>query len=138
MDDPRSSGPGVATLRTTPVVTARDLTTGALFTILWEALADVLGTAAAATLLHRAAKRAAPRWPELADLVFTRDSLEHRYAVPAAWKEPAAGPPQALCALVRELWSLLEDLTGPVVVDRLARIPELRERNVVPPQEGYP
>ena len=137
MDDPRSSGPAVATPgRTVPVVTTH-LTPGALFTILWEALADVLGTAAAATLLHRAAKRAAPHWPELADLVFTRDSLEHRYAVPAAWKEPAAGPPQALCALVRELWSLLEDLTGPVVVDRLAQIPELRERNVVPPREGH-
>jgi hypothetical protein len=135
VDDPRSSGPGVATFRrTTPLVTV-DVSAGDLFTILWEALADVLGTAAAATLLHRAAKRALPRWPELKDLAFTRDSLEHRYTVPLAWKEPTSGPPKALCALVQELWVLLVDLTGLVVVDRLAQIPELRERNVVPPSE---
>ena len=136
MDDPRSSGPGVVTVRrTTPELTV-DVPAGDLFTILWEALADVLGTAAAATLLRRAAKRALPLWPELKDLTFTRDSLEHRYAVPPTWNAPTSGPPLALCALVQELWVLLIDLTGPVVVDRLAQIPELRERNVVPPSEN--
>jgi hypothetical protein len=149
VDDPRYSGPGVSTFRrTTPVVTVyapagdpgRDdphggLSPGELFTVLWEALADVLGTAAAATLLRRSAKRAEPRWPELSGLAFTRERLEHRYAVPAAWKD-AATPPRALCALVQELWALLVDLTGPVVVDRLAQIPELRDRNVVPPSES--
>jgi hypothetical protein len=136
VDDPRSSGPGVAAVRRTAPELTVDVPAGDLFTILWEALADVLGTAAAATLLRRAAKRALPRWPELKDLAFTRDSLEHRYIVPVTWREPTPGPPQALCALVQELWGLLIDLTGRVVVDRLARIPELRERNIVPPGEG--
>jgi hypothetical protein len=126
----------VATFRrATPELTV-DVPAGDLFTILWEALADVLGTAAAATLLRRAAQRALRRWPELKDLSFTRDSLEYRYSVPAAWNDPAPGPPQALCALVQERWGLLIDLTGSVVVDRLAQVPELRERHVVPPTES--
>ena len=136
MDDPRSSGPGVATVRRAIPELTVDVPAGDLFTILWEALADVLGTAAAATLLRRAAQRALPRWPELKDLSFTRDSLEYRYSVPAAWNDASPGPPQALCALVHELWGLLVDLTGSVVVDRLAQIPELRERHVVPPTES--
>lgn len=115
-----------------------DLSAGDLFTILWEALADILGTAAAATLLRRAAQRAVPRWPELAVLSVTRDSLEYRYTVPSAWKAPALDPPEALCELARELWTLLIDLTGSVVVNRLAQIPELRDRGIVPQREEQP
>ena len=115
-----------------------ELSTGDLFKVLWEALADILGTAAAATLLRRAAQRAAPRFPELAALSITRESLEYRYSVPSLWKEPADGPPQALCELARELWSLLVDLTGSVVVNRLAQIPELRDRGIVPEREEQP
>jgi hypothetical protein len=109
-----------------------------LFTILWEALADVLGTAAAATLLRRAAQRAAPLWAELAALSIRREALEYRYAVPPAWKDPALDPPQALCELARELWVLLAELTGSVVVNRLAQIPELRDRGIVPKREEQP
>ena len=114
------------------------LSPGDLFGVLWEALADILGTAAAATLLRRAAKRAAPRWPELAALSITREGLEYRYTVPSAWKDPALEPPQALCELARELWALLVDLTGSVVVNRLAQIPELRDRGIVPQREEQP
>src|SRR6185295_748700 len=106
-----------------------------LFTVLWESLADIIGTAAAATLLRRAAQRAAPRWPELAALVITRERLDYRYSVPSAWHDPADSAPPALRALARELWALLADLTGPVVVGRLARVPELRDRGIVPPEE---
>lgn len=112
-----------------------DLSASDLFTILWEALADILGTAAAATLLRRAAQRAVPRWPELAALSITRERLEYRYKVPSAWKDPALDPPQALCELARELWTLLVDLTGSVVVNRLAQIPQLRDRGIVPQRE---
>jgi hypothetical protein len=114
------------------------LSAGDLFTVLWEALADILGTAAAATLLRRAAKRAVSRWPELAALSITRESLEYRYDVPSGWKVPAMDPPQALCELARELWALLVDLTGSVVVNRLAQIPELRDRGIVPQREAQP
>lgn len=106
-----------------------------LFALLWLALADVLGTAAAATLLRRAAQHGSEAFPELAALVITRESLEYRYQVPVTWDEPAAEPPAALCELVRKLWVLLTELTGSVVVGRLSRVAELRERGLAPPRE---
>jgi hypothetical protein len=114
------------------------LSARALFTVLWEALADILGTAAAATLVRRSAQRAVPRWPELAGLSITRENLDYRYTLPPAWKNSAARPPQALCELAGELWTLLVDLTGSVVVNRLAQIPELREGGIVPRREEQP
>jgi len=108
------------------------LSAAALFTVLWESLADIIGTAAAATLLRRSAQRAAPRCPELAALLITRERLDYRYSVPPAWSDPSADPPPALCELARELWALLVDLTGPVVANRLAAVPELRDRGIVP------
>jgi hypothetical protein len=108
-----------------------ELSAGDLFAILWSALADVLGTAAAATLLRRAAQRGAVHWPELAGLAITRERLEYRYSVPVSWRDPSADPPRALCELGRELCTLLVDLTGPVIVNRLAQIPELGSRGVI-------
>jgi hypothetical protein len=112
-----------------------NIAAGPLFTIVWRALADVLGTAAAATLLRRAAQRALPRWPELAGLVITRESLEYRYSLPAAWWKPSAVPSPALCDLVREVCALLVDLTGSVIVARLALIPELSKSGLIPEAE---
>jgi len=106
-----------------------------LFELLWLALADMLGTAAAATLLRRAAQRAVLRWPELAWLQITRSTLEYQYKVPDAWNQPLSKPPQALFELVRELWALLRELTGSVVVNRLSQVLELRVRGIVPPSE---
>ena len=112
-----------------------EVSAGHLFTVLWEALADTLGTAAAATLLRRAAQRAAHRFPELAALSITRESLDYRYSLPSTWTDTAPDPPEPLCELARELWTLLVDLTGSVVVNRLAQIPALRDRGIVPPRE---
>jgi hypothetical protein len=103
-----------------------------LVTRLWQALADVLGTAATAILLRRAARGAALGWPELAELSITRENLEYRYSVPAAWKAELGDSPAALSALAGELCKLLVDLTGSVVVNRLKQIPELTERGVLP------
>jgi hypothetical protein len=114
---------------------AAALSAAELFNVLWEALADILGTATAATLLRRAAQRAARRFPELAALSIARESLEYRYVVPPAWKDTAPDPPEPLCELARELWALLVDLTGSVVVNRLALVPELRDRGIVPRRE---
>jgi hypothetical protein len=111
-----------------------DLSVAALFTVLWEALADVLGTAATATLLRRAALRAARHSPELAALVISRAKLEYRYALPPAWADGSERATLALRALVAELRPLLEELTGMVVVRRLERIRELRERGIVSPR----
>jgi len=112
-----------------------DLSAANIFNILWRALTDILGTAAAATLLRRAVQRAVPRWPELTALSITRQTFEYYYTVPSAWNDPAPVPPRALCELVRELWTLLVELTGSVVVNRLARLPELRNRGIFPKLE---
>jgi hypothetical protein len=114
------------------------LSVEALFTLLWEALADVLGTAATAALLRRAARRAVLRYPELTELAISREKLEYRCTLPAAWAGVTEGTPLALRELVTELRPLLVELTGPVVVRRLERIPELRGRGVISPQEEGP
>jgi hypothetical protein len=116
------------------VLSRSEVSSGDLFGLLWLGLADILGTAAAATLLRRAAQRALPRWPELAALCIVRERLEYRYRLPSHWKDPVSQQPGALSALARELWPLLVDLTGSVVVRRLAQIPELRDRGILPPE----
>ncbi|HEV3189855.1 MAG TPA: hypothetical protein VGY54_05120 [Polyangiaceae bacterium] len=119
------------------------LSSAAVFGLLWDALADLLGTAATATLLRRAARRAASRNPELAKVAIARENLEYRYTLPTTWNdwtkplssERPHDTQAALRDLVAELLPLLEELTGPIVVRHLAQIPELRERGIIPPQE---
>jgi hypothetical protein len=113
-----------------------DVSSADLFAILWRGLADILGTAAAATVLRRAAQRALPRWPELATLCIVREQLEYQYRLPASWAHPSTQPLGALSEVLRELWPLLVDLTGSVIIQRLAQIPELRERGILPPEEA--
>ena len=113
------SNPGAAGVRS-------QASTADLFALLWKGLADILGTAAAATLLRRAIQRATPRAPELSALSITRESLEYRYTLPSNWTSPVSDPSGALSELAAELWPLLVDLTGSVVTQRLAQIPELR------------
>ena len=117
---------------------AGELSGAELFALLWYALTDVLGTAAAATLLRRATLRPALTFPELCGLEITRATLEYQYKVPDAWRAPAPEPPAALFELVRELWTLLVELTGSVVVARLSQVPELSECGLVPPTERRP
>jgi len=105
-----------------------------LFALLWLALSDMLGTAAAATLLRRSAQRAATTFPELAALEIQRVSLEYQYKVPAAWNHAATKPPEALFLLISELWTLLTELTGSVVANHLLQVPELRQHGLVPPR----
>jgi hypothetical protein len=105
----------------------RGLTASALFDLLWGTLADVLGTAATAVLLRRAAKRATSRDPALHGLLIQREAIGYTYTVPSAWQEHGKRPPEAaLGELVRELRPLLLELTGSVVVQRLERVPALR------------
>jgi hypothetical protein len=112
-----------------------ELSVAALFTILWDALADLLGTAATATLLKRAAYRAVARSPELAGLVIRRDGLIYRYSCPPAWNDKSEGTPLALRELVGELRPLLVEMTGQIVIRHLEQILELRERDLFALQE---
>jgi hypothetical protein len=99
-----------------------------LFHLLWESLVDVLGTAAAATLLRRAIKRAASytSWSE--PVIVTKNGLDYQYRLPETWKEP--GNEEAVDALrvvAAELRVLLVELTGSVVIRRLGRLASFRE-----------
>lgn len=98
----------------------------ALFRTLWDELVDVLGTAATATIVGRAARRALPRSPELGELAIARVDQEYGYVFPRSF-DPADGPPAPLRELLDELQPLLVELTGRVVLRRLERVPALRE-----------
>jgi hypothetical protein len=114
----------------------------ALFALVWEALAEVLGTAATAAIIRRAAGRAAAVSPELVDVVIRRENLEYRYALPHAWSQPdnAVMPgeqaPVALKQLIAETGRVLMELTGTVFVGQLEQIPQLRARGLLWRPEG--
>ena len=114
-----------------------DLNPAALFAIVWDAVAEVLGTAGTAAIVRRAAARAARQSRELVELDIRREGLEYRYTLPHAWSHPAeaAAPgeraPIALRALIAEIGRVLVELTGTIVVGRLEQIPELCARGLV-------
>jgi hypothetical protein len=108
----------------------------ALFVLLWTALSDVLGTAATATLLRRACKRAAVRAPVLEELFIVKTDLVYTFETPAAWNNDGDEPPDGLRALLVELRPLLTELTGPVLVRRLDSLTLFQERGLVAPQGG--
>ena len=112
-------------------VAGADLSTADLFALLWDGLTAILGTAAAAALVRRAARGASDRCPELAELIVAREDLDHVWTVPATWHDQCDSPPAALCALADELRALLIELTGTVVVSHLGRIPQLRDRGIL-------
>jgi hypothetical protein len=104
---------------------------GELFDLLWESLADMLGTAATATLLRRAIKHAASQTSWSEPVVVTRNGLDYKYRLPETWKQPgnekAVGELRVVAA---ELRVLLVELTGPVVVRRLGRLASFREQGI--------
>jgi hypothetical protein len=112
-----------------------DLSAAALFNMLWESLAEVLGTAATATLLRRAARRALPRCAQLAELTIERENLEYRYTLPPAWGQAGKVLAPALNELVGELRALLIELTGPVVLHHLEQVPALRDLLISPQKQ---
>jgi hypothetical protein len=102
-----------------------------LFDLLWGSLADMLGTAATATLLRRSIKQAASQvsWSE--PVVVIRNGLDYEYRLPETWKQP--GNEKAIGALrvvAAELRVLLVELTGPVVVRRLGHLAPFREQGI--------
>jgi hypothetical protein len=103
----------------------------ALFATVWDALVEVLGTAAVAAIVRRAVARAAAENPELADLIIVRKDLQYHYTLPPAWSQKTERGPLALRALAAHIGRLLVELTGTVVVRRLEQIPQLRARGLV-------
>ena len=104
-------------------------TAGELFDLLWEQLAELLGTAATATLVCRAAKRAAAE--ALPTVIVNHDTLNYEYQVPESWRRAAdTNALRSLRDLATELGVLLTRLTGPVVVEHLEREPRFRQSGV--------
>jgi hypothetical protein len=95
-----------------------------LFKILWDRLADLLGTAATAAVVTRAARRARTRAHDLDGLTISRVDGSFGYVVPPSFAR-AGGPPVALRCLLDELRPLLVELTGQVAVRHLDEVPEL-------------
>jgi len=85
---------------------------------------------ATATIVRRAALRAAPRNALLGELAVSFVDVDYFYTLPHAFNDPADGPPVALFELIGEMRPLLEQLTGQVILRRIDQIPELRERGV--------
>jgi hypothetical protein len=112
---------------------AAELRGAALFKLIWDCIADVLGTTATATLVRRAARRAMLRSPELGDLEVVRTDAGYTYALPRALVGKVEHTPGALRELVGELRPLLLEMTGHVVVRRIEQIPSLQERAIVSP-----
>ena len=110
----------------------QDATSAAeLFDLLWESLADILGTAATATLVRRALKQVASQTSWSEPVIVTRNGLEYEYRLPETWKQPgneaAIG---ALRVVAAHLRMLLVELTGPVVVARLGRLAAFRKSGI--------
>ena len=110
-----------------------DMRGAALFKLLWDSVADILGTPATATLVRRAARRAMSHSPELDDFAVTRTDTGYSYSLPRALVGKVEHTPVALRELVAELRPLLVELTGQVVVRRIQQIPELQERGILSP-----
>ena len=105
-----------------------------MFALVWNALAEVLGTAAIAAIVRRAVQNVAADCPELADLVVRRDKLEYCYTLPRTWSkrtQTVARGQAGLRVLIAEIGRLLGVLPGTVVNNRLKEIPELRDRGLV-------
>ena len=105
-------------------------TAAELFALLWESLAELLGTATA-TLVRRATKRLAAEAPAPPMVSVTRNTVTYQYEVPESWRR-AADPDalRVLRAFAKQLGVLLTRLTGSVVVERLEREPRFRESGV--------
>jgi hypothetical protein len=108
------------------------LSGSATFKLLWDALVDLLGTAATAAIIGRAARRGQGQSPELVGLTFERVDREFGYVVPASFErgQNASG---AIRTLLEELRPLLIELTGTVALRRLELVPELRSWAVQTP-----
>ena len=105
----------------------------AIFKLIWDSVAEVLGTTATATLLRRAAQRAMARSPELGEFAIVRTDAGYTYTLPRALVGKLEHTPVALRELVGELRPLLAELAGQIVVRRIDQIPGLQERGILSP-----
>jgi hypothetical protein len=93
-----------------------------LFDLLWNNLADLMGTAAVATLVRRALGPASKKSPDLSALSVLKEELEYKYRLPDSWQSDCDGESGRALHELLVTRTLLVQLTGPVAVRRLERI----------------
>lgn len=103
-----------------------------LFAALWGGMTDMLGPTATAVLMRRSVNRVAARHPGVRDVAIVRHDFEYTYELPPSWTTSTPESMAAFHDIVRELWPLLQQLTGPVVVRRLQDVPLLARDNAIP------
>lgn len=106
-----------------------------LFVLLWDTLSKILGTAAAATLISRAVKRAGTSAPALAELSITTKNFTYEYRLPACWREDSTAATAAFDRVLEELVPLLTALTGHVVVRQIARLEPFSAKGLLMEEE---
>ena len=104
-------------------------TAARLFEIVWETMADVIGTAATATLMRRSAKRVSVGGSEL--VVVTRHGFDYRYSLPERWQQAEGEAVGELRQIARQLSPLLIELTGPVLLRRLIAHDDLQRCRIL-------
>jgi hypothetical protein len=107
-----------------------------LFVLLWDTLSNIFGTAATATLIARAIRRAAPSIDGLAEVRITTRNFTYEYRLPDSWQASNdASATAAFDRLMEELVPLLTTLTGQVVVRQLARLEPFAAKGLPVKQE---
>jgi hypothetical protein len=107
-----------------------------LFVLLWDTLSGIFGTAATATLIARAVKRASASMPGLAGLLISTRNFTYEYRLPDGWRaSDNANAMAAFDRLLEELVPLLTTLTGHVVVRQLARLEPFAAKGLLVKQE---
>jgi hypothetical protein len=110
-------------------------TTAALFAAVWDALTDLMGSSATATLVRRAAKHGASKRPGLRVLVIHKPAFEYEYVVPEVWRDDGTGRDD-LGELMRNLVPLLVELTGSIATRRLESVEMLVAAGLLPEGRG--
>lgn len=82
--------------------------------------------------MQRSIKRAAADVPELSEIAIAREQFGYRYSLPESWEHADDTAATLVKQIVRHLWPLLAELTGPVVVQRLRQNQVLQECGVIP------
>jgi hypothetical protein len=95
--------------------------TAILFGAVWDALTDLMGSSATATLVRRAAKRASSTKSDIRLLTIHRPAFEYEYVVPERWNDDGHGRDE-LDELMLNLVPLLAELTGTIAIRRLQSI----------------